>query len=258
MIGIFDSGVGGLTVAKEIFKRLPEKKIIYFGDTARLPYGTKGADFVRFYSEKITGWLKKRGAKTIVIACHTSSAWAADYLKEKFKDLEIFEMLGPAAKEAVLLSKGGTIGIIGTPGTVKSGAWKKKILEISPKAKIVQKACPLFVPLVEEGIISGIIPEKVAENYLKELRKEKISVLVLACTHYPVLRKVIQKTIGRSVKVINPAESLAKEMAERIDGKRGKHKGEHSFYFSDEPYNLDKISQLCFKKKIKGKIGDPF
>ena len=130
MIGIFDSGVGGLTVVKEIFKKLPEYQIIYFGDTARLPYGTKGADFVRRYSIKITDWLLKKEAKLIVIACHTSSAWASDSLKKEFKKVPIFEVITPAVKEVLSATKNKKIGIIGTPGTIKSGSWKKKLLEL--------------------------------------------------------------------------------------------------------------------------------
>ncbi|MBM3251003.1 MAG: glutamate racemase, partial [Candidatus Nealsonbacteria bacterium] len=155
MIGIFDSGVGGLTVVKEIMRCLPQYPLIYFGDTARLPYGTKGADFVKRYSVKISQWLLNRGAEIIVVACHTSSAWAADFLKKEFPKAPIFEMITPGAKEAVLFSKNKKIGIIGTPGTIKSRAWEEKLLKSNPELKIYNKACPLLVPLVEEGWVDG-------------------------------------------------------------------------------------------------------
>lgn len=259
MIGVFDSGVGGLTVVKEIFKYLPNYQIIYFGDTARLPYGTKGADFVKKYSAKITDWLLKKGAKIIIIACHTSSAWAAEFLKNKFKGILIFEMIGPAAKEI----SGKNIGIIGTPGTIRSGSWENKLLELNPELKIYSKPCSLFVPLVEEGWVKSKITKEIAAIYLKELKKKKIDTLILACTHYPLLKNAIQKIMGNNIKVVNPAESLAKELklflknnpqiASKI--KKGEN---HQFFFSDEPYNLEKINKLCFKQKINPTIKDPF
>ena len=152
MIGVFDSGVGGLTVVKEIFKQLPQCRIIYFGDTARLPYGTKGSDFVKKYSAKITDWLINRGANVIVVACHTSSAWAADYLKRKFPKTPIFEMIKSAIKEA--LKTGKRIGIIATPGTIKSNIYQKKLSKLDGGLKLFSQSCPLFVPLVEEGWIN--------------------------------------------------------------------------------------------------------
>lgn len=259
MIGVFDSGVGGLTVIKEILKYLPQYQIIYFGDTARLPYGTKGADFVKKYSLKISQWLLQKGAKVIVIACHTSSAWASDFLKNKFKGIPIFEMISPAVKEV----SGKNIGIIGTPGTIKSGSWEKKLLELNPELKIYSRACSLFVPLVEEGWLGNKITKEVIREYLEPLKYKKIDTLVLACTHYSILRKVIQKEVGKKVKIINPAESLARELklflknnpqiASKI--KKGKN---HQFFFSDEPYNLKKISGLCFHQEIKIKVMDPF
>lgn len=262
MIGVFDSGVGGLTVVKEIFKELPEYQIIYFGDTARLPYGTKGADFVRRYSAKITDWLLKRGAKIIVIACHTSSAWASDSLRNKFAGVPVFEMITPAAAEAAAATKNKKVGIIGTPGTIKSGAWKKQLLKLDPTLKIYQKPCALFVPLVEEGWLDNKIAKEVIREYLLPLRNKKIDTLILACTHYPLLEKTIKETMG-NVRVINPAQSLVKELKKFLENnseinKKIKRGHRHQFFFSDEPYNLKKISHLCFKKRIKPIIRDPF
>jgi len=275
MIGVFDSGVGGLTIVKEIFKYLPEYQIIYFGDTARLPYGTKGADFVQRYSAKIVNWLLKKKAKLIVVACHTSSAWASDFLKEKFsapkgRDLAegenkmpIFEMITPGASEAANSTKSRKVGIIGTSGTIKSGSWEKKLLELNPGLKIYSKPCPLFVSLVEEGWINKGVTKKIAEEYLEPFKEKKIDTLVLACTHYPLLKKIIGEVVGTNIKIINPAESLAKELklflkdnlqiASQI--KKGKN---HQFFFSDQPYNLEKISHLCFDRQIKPIIKDPF
>jgi len=263
MIGVFDSGVGGLTVVKEIFKYLPEYQIIYFGDTARLPYGTKGADFVRRYSAKITNWLLKKEAKIIVIACHTSSAWASEFLKKQFKGTPIFEMITPGAREVLRATKNQKIGIIGTPGTIKSGSWEKKLLELEPNLKIYSKPCPLLVPLVEEGWVDKKITKEIVKEYLEEFKERGIDSLILACTHYPILEKAIKEVMGAKIKIINPAESLAKELklflndnlqiASKI--KKGKN---HQFFFSDEPYNLEKISNFCLNRKIKPTIKDPF
>ncbi len=255
MIGVFDSGVGGLSVVKQIFKYLPSCQIIYFGDTARLPYGTKGEDFVKKYSSQITSLLIKKGAKIIVVACHTSSAWASDYLKEKY-DVPIFEMITPTLKEVLIATKNKKVGIIGTPGTIKSETWKEKLLKQDPKLKIYSKACPLFVPLVEEGWINEEITQKVVRKYLKGFKD--IDTLILACTHYPILKKVIKKEI-KEIKIIDPAESLAKELKiylkdhSALTSKITKGK-KHQFFFSDKPYNVKKISKLCLGEEIKPEI----
>ena len=251
MIGVFDSGVGGLTVVKEILKYLPNYQIIYFGDTARLPYGTKGADFVQRYSAKIAKWLLSHKAKVIVIACHTSSAWASELLKKQFKNVPIFEMIGPTVRE-VLKEKKKRIGIIGTPGTIKSRSYEKKLKGV----KVFSVACPLFVPLVEEGLVKGEIAEQVARKYLLPLKKKNIDALILACTHYPLLKSTIKKVMGPKVKIINPAEVLAKELKDNLQlTEKGNN---HQFFFSDEPYHFEKISHLCFNRKIKIKVKDPF
>jgi glutamate racemase len=263
MIGIFDSGVGGLTVAKEIFKKLPGFQVIYFGDTARLPYGTKGADFVKKYSAKITDWLLGKNAKIVVVACHTSSAWAGDFLKKKYKDTPIFDMISFTAKEVAESTKNKKIGIIGTPGTIKSNAWSRAIKKQNPSLKIYSQACPLFVPMVEMGFTKGPVAQKITEEYLKKIKAQNVDVLVLACTHYPLLSGVIKKVIGPNVKIINPAEIVAEEIVKFLSEnssltKKIKKGNSHQFFFSDEPYNLEKISQICFGKKIKAKINDPF
>ena len=250
MIGVFDSGVGGLTVVKEIFKNLPEYQIIYFGDTARLPYGTKGADFVRKASSEVTSWLLKKGAKIIVVACHTSSAWASESLKKEYKDVPIFEMISPTIKGSLLNSE--KIGVIGTPGTIKSNAWKNKLSGL----KVFSKACPLFVPLVEEGWIDKNITKEIVKEYLSDLRG--IDILILACTHYPILKKIIKEVL-KDVKIIDPAESLVKELALFLENnpriasqiKKGDN---HQFFFSDEPYNFKKISKLCLGREINARI----
>lgn len=261
MIGIFDSGVGGLTVAKEIIKALPGRKIIYFGDTARLPYGTKGADFVKKYSSKITKWLLDNGAKIIIIACNTSSAWASDSLKKEFKNIPIFEMITPAVEEAIKTTKNKKIVIIGTPGTIKSGVYEKKLHEIDKTLEIYSVACPLLVSFVEEGMISGKIIEEIIAKYIEPVKNKRIDTLVLGCTHYPLLTKEIEKIAGKNIKVINPAERLSRDVRDFLENNQEINilKGKDSqFFFSDNPYNLEKISKLCLEYVIKPVIKDPF
>ena len=263
MIGIFDSGVGGLTVVKEIFKQLPGYQIIYFGDTARIPYGSRSEQFIRRYSKKITQWLLKKEAKIIVIACNTSSAWAAESLKKEFKGVPIFEVITPAAKDALIKTRNKKVGVIGTRGTIKSSAYSKRLLSFDPKVKVFLRACPLFVPLVEEGWIKEKTTEEIAKKYLAVLKKSGVDTLILGCTHYPLLKEIIKKTVGPGVKIVSSAENVAKEVKEFLRNnpeiekqiKKGKN---HQFFFSDKPYNLDKISHLCFDRKIKAKILDPF
>jgi len=271
MIGVFDSGVGGLTVVKEIFKYLPGRKIIYFGDTARLPYGTKGKDFVKRYSERISKWLLNKGARVIVVACNTSSAWAADSLKKKFKGVPIFEMIEPAVREVAKISektglanatKEVRVGVIGTPGTIRSGVYRQKLADY-PNLRIYPAACPLFVPLAEDGLVRGPIAEQVAKKYLRPLKNKKIDVLILGCTHYPLLKETIAGIMGQKVKIINPAEALAKNLKEFLEKssvltEKTKKEKSHRFFFSDQPYNFKKISHLCFNKRIKIEVGDPF
>jgi len=263
MIGVFDSGVGGLTVVKEIFKYLPDYQIIYFGDTARLPYGTKGAGFVKKYSEKITNWLLRKNAKIIVVACNTSSAWASDSLKKKFKKTPVFEMINPAVAEALATTKNKKIGIIGTPGTIKSNVYQQKLLKADLTLQIFSQPCALLVPLVEEGMLDDKITVEIIKKYLDPLKEKGIDTLILGCTHYPLLKTVIENTIDSGIKIVNPAESLAKELKKYLENdsaieKKIKRGSVHQFFFSDEPYNLEKISNVCFNKKIVPIVKDPF
>jgi glutamate racemase len=259
MIGVFDSGVGGLSVVKEIYKKLPNCQIIYFGDTARLPYGTKGVDFVKKYSEKITRWLLDKDVKIIIVACHTVSALAGDYLKEQFKNVPVFDMIVPTVNKISGLRL-KQIGIIGTPGTIKSRAWESHLLKLNPKFKIYSLACPLFVPLVEEGWVDKKATKEIVKEYLIYFKDKKIDGLVLACTHYPMLEGVIKAVLGKKIEIIDPAKILANEISQFIsnNGNIKMEVGESQFFFSDEPYNLKKIRHLCFNKKMEPTITDPF
>ncbi len=218
-IGIFDSGIGGLTVARAIYERLPGESTIYFGDTARVPYGPKSPETVRRYSLEILQWLLGQGVKLVVIACNTSTAHALAALQAA-SPVPVIGVIEPGARAAVAASRGGPIGVIGTAGTIASNAYARAIHALAPDAQVEQLACPLFVPLVEEGWFEHPAAELVAREYLAPLSRAGVDALVLGCTHYPLLKPLIGKVMGDGVRLIDSAEETARSVAE-ILGARG-------------------------------------
>lgn len=207
-IGVFDSGVGGLTVAREIMRQIPGERIIYFGDTARVPYGSKSKDTIIGFSRQIAKFLRTKEVKAIVIACNTASAFALEALSRE-NDVPVIGVVKPGAKVAAETTKNGKIGVIGTVGTVNSNIYNEYIRGINPELKVFSKACPLFVPLVEEGWLYDSITVEVADRYFSELKGYGIDTLVLGCTHYPLIRHTLQKVIGEDVALVNPAYETA-------------------------------------------------
>jgi len=211
-IGVFDSGIGGLTVVRELMRQLPNESIIYFGDTARVPYGPKSPDTVVRYSREIVDFLKQEGVKSIVVACNTATAHALPTLRAE-NDLPIVGVIEPGSRAAARATKSGSVGVIGTQGTVNSRAYEKAIAAAAPDARITARACPLFVPLVEEGWLDTEVTRLVAHEYLDSLHDADVDTLVLGCTHYPLLKAVIGDVIGRKVRLIDSAEETAAETA---------------------------------------------
>ena len=209
-VGVFDSGVGGLTVMREIMRQIPNESIIYFGDTARVPYGNKSKETVTRFSRQIVHFLKSHQVKTIVVACNTASAYALDEL-EKECDIPIMGVVKPGAKAAVEATRNGKIGVIATEATIGSGIYSHYIKELKSSATIYGKACPLFVPLVEEGLWDPVT-EEIARRYLAELIDNDIDTLILGCTHYPLIRSTVRKVIGEQVTLVNPAYETAIEL----------------------------------------------
>ena len=246
-IGVFDSGVGGLTVAREIMRHLPNEDIVYFGDTARVPYGNKSKDNIIRYSRQIINFLKTKGVKAIVIACNTASAQALDTVKEEF-DIPIIGVVEPGARAALEVTQTKKIGVIGTEGTVRSGMYEKVIQGMQPDVSVVAKACPLFVPLVEEGFKNHHVTEEIIDFYLASLKETEIDSLILGCTHYPLLRSKIMEYVGDKIKLVNPAYETAmdlKKLLEENDMENTNVEGEHgsySFYVSDA---ADKFKQFA-------------
>ena len=207
-IGIFDSGIGGLTVARAIYERLPAESTIYFGDTARVPYGPKSPETVTRYSLEILHWLLEQGVKAVVVACNTSTAHALRTLQET-TPVPVLGVIKPGARAAIAEGGGGPVGVIGTAGTIASDAYKRAIHALAPGLPVVQRACPLFVPLVEEGWFEHPAAELVAAEYLGVLREACVHSLVLGCTHYPLLKPLLQRVMGPEVRLIDSGQATA-------------------------------------------------
>ncbi len=235
-IGVFDSGVGGLTVVREIMRQLPNENVIYFGDTARVPYGSKSKQTVLKYSKQIVRFLRTKNVKAIVFACNTASALALEEMREEI-DIPVIGVVRPGAKMAATMSKTKSVGIIGTEGTIKSGIYTEYIRRLDPTITVVGKACPLFVPLVEEGLLEDRITDDMVDRYLSELKPYNVDALVLGCTHYPLLMNPIKRYMGEGVTLVNPAYETAKGLKEILSEKGMLNDKEHNsiyeFYVSD-------------------------
>lgn len=237
-VGVFDSGVGGLTVAREIMRNLPAEKIVYFGDTARVPYGSKSKETVIRYSRQIIRFLLEQQVKAIVIACNTASAFALDAVKEEL-DIPVLGVIGPGARVAAEETKNKRVGVIGTIGTVGSGIHETFLKQLDPEITVFGKACPLFVPLVEEGWLHDPVTKEVAGRYLQELQEKDVDTLILGCTHYPLLRSTIGEIMGERVRLVNPAYETALELGRLLDEKgllrtsKEQEEFPYRFYVSD-------------------------
>lgn len=214
-IGVFDSGVGGLTVVREIMRQIPNEKIVYFGDTARVPYGNKSQETVTRFSEQIVRFLRTFQVKTIVVACNTASAYAMEALERNI-DIPIIGVVKPGARVAVSATRNGRIGVIATEATIGSRIYAKYINELNPRISIYGKACPLFVPLVEEGLWEDPVTDEIARRYLMELIDIDIDTLILGCTHYPLIRSTLGKVMGEGVTLVNPAYETARQLRDLL------------------------------------------
>ena len=255
-IGVFDSGIGGLTVAREIMRNLPSEKIVYFGDTARLPYGSKSKDTIIRYSRQIVRFLQSRKVKAIVVACNTASALALDTL-EKEIDIPIIGVVKPGARVAAQATESKRVGVIATEATIRSGLYTKLIQEIDPEISVIGKPCPLFVPLVEEGWRKDPITEMIARRYLEVLQEQDIDTLILGCTHYPLLRKLIGDIMGDKVRLVNPAYEtsmvLKKLLADQHMENQGGTKEEfpYRFYVSDAAEKFKEFANSILPYDVK-------
>lgn len=243
-IGIFDSGVGGLTVLKEIIKALPQEDTVYLGDTARVPYGTKSPETVTRYSTEITSFLVSREIKLLVVACNTASAVSLDALKQRFS-IPIVGVIEPGARRAASATRTGKVGVIGTEGTIRSSAYAKAIKRINPEIEVITRACPLFVPLAEEGWVNNQVARLTAETYLNGLKNAGIDTLVLGCTHYPLLKETIAAAVGEGVQLVDSAEETARTVSEILRGsgmiRPASERGNHHYFVTDVPAGFLKV-----------------
>lgn len=252
-IGIFDSGLGGLTVVKSVLNHLPHESIIYFGDTARVPYGNKSPELIREYSIEIADYLVKRNAKMIIVACNTATALALEALKEHI-NVPVIGVIEPGATQAYTATKNKNIGIIGTLATVSSKAYEKALKSIDKNVHTLAKACPLFVPLAEEGWLDGGVTEAIAEHYLQPLQNSAIDTLILGCTHYPLLKKVIATKVNSHTVLIDSADAVAvtvqKQLTINNQLSDSSVKGTLNCYVTDIPMHFEDIGQRFLGSKI--------
>jgi glutamate racemase len=256
-IGIFDSGVGGLTVLREIMQALPQEDTLYFGDTARVPYGSKSPETVTRYAGEIASFLIKRDIKLLVVACNTASAVALPTLKRQLS-IPVVGVIEPGARRAVEVTRSGRIGVIGTAGTIRSSAYTRAIKRLKPDAEVLTRACPLFVPLAEEGWIDNQIARLTAQTYLQELKDAAVDTLVLGCTHYPLLKPLIAAVMGPDVTLVDSAEETARTvsliLSEMNMLRPPAEVGNHNYYVSDIPAGFVRVGN----RFLGGKLGDVF
>ncbi len=257
-IGVFDSGVGGLTVAREVMRNLPNEQIVYFGDTARVPYGSKSKETILGYSRQIVRFLTTQNVKAIVVACNTASAFALEEIRHEW-DIPMIGVVKPGAKAACRATKNGRIGVIGTKGTIASGLYTKFIHEIMRDARVIGAACPLFVPLVEENMWKDPLTWEMARRYLLPLKEQGIDTLILGCTHYPLLRAVIGEVMGENVTLVNPAYETAQALKDLLlreglnqdDSLRGGHLEPHRMFVSDAAESFREFADSILPADIK-------
>lgn len=256
-IGVFDSGLGGLTAVKEIMHLFPNESIVYFGDTGRVPYGTRSKETILKYTHDDINFLLSRDVKMIVIACGTASSAALPEIKGEF-DVPIYGVVDAGAYEASRVTKNNKIGIIGTTATIKSGAYNKYISEYNPKAQTFEMACPLFVPLVENGHFNTPVTKLVVEEYLKDIRDAGVDTLILGCTHYPLLKNAIAEYMGDDVTLISPGEEVAKFLRKKITPENAhssvRDDEQYSYYVSDSVSSFEELGGIFLETKINGKV----
>lgn len=255
-IGLFDSGIGGLTVLHEVIQKLPAENTIYLGDTARAPYGTKSVETVVRYSLENSQFLIEKGVKLVVLACNTSTALALDTLREKLT-IPLIGVIEPGARKAAKLTKNRRVGIIGTEATIQSGAYTRALKACDAGIEVYSRACPLFVPLVEEGWTENGVVAMTVDAYLSSLKQSGIDTLILGCTHYPLLKKAIGKYLGNAVELVDSAEEIAKDVASVLKKQsleRKGAKGIHSFFVTDAPDRFVKVGRRFLGEKVDSAV----
>ncbi|PIE71087.1 MAG: glutamate racemase [Deltaproteobacteria bacterium] len=262
MIGIFDSGIGGLTTVKAIMDRLPAYDICYFGDTARTPYGSKSHDTVIRYARELTAFLVEKGARIIIMACNTASSVATKAIRSAYAELPLFEVITPAVDRAIAETRSGRIGVIGTRATIKSGIYERMILEAAPDSTVISQPCPLLVPLVEEGWLTKPETRMIVKKYLHPVKTRQVDTLILGCTHYPLLKPIIQKKAGARVKIIDSSIAVTDSVVAylgahpEVDARLAKN-GRRKFYVSDVTDQFAITARAILRREVSLTTVDP-
>jgi len=253
-IGIFDSGLGGLTVLKEVMDMLPNESIVYFGDSGRAPYGTKSEEVIVKYTFQDINFLQSNDVKIVVMGCNTASACSLEEVLKKI-DIPIVDVVGPGAAAAAKQTRNGKIGVIGTAATISSGVYEKAIKKINPEIEVFGKECSMFVPLVEEGWWDDSIAYSICERYLKQLKDDGVDTLILGCTHYPLLKNTIGQVMGSDVLLVNSAIEVAKAVKNTLDELKlnynGEHKPEYKFFTSDSVEKFKTLGSTFLGREIE-------
>ena len=255
-IGVFDSGIGGLTVVNALADVLPCETIYYLGDTARVPYGNKSNERIEKYSYQIVKWLIEQDCKMIVVACNTASSLALKFLKSEFS-LPIIGVIQPGVMSALNTSKNYNIGVLGTQATIKSDAYGKYLNAIHPDVKTVSRACPLFVPLVEEGLVEGSIPLSIADLYLNSIKNTNVDTVILGCTHYPLLKNIIEAVLGGQIRLVDSGQATASIVVSKLNDYKllsEKNKGEIQCFVTDSPTSFDALAGRFLHRYISKTI----
>jgi glutamate racemase len=255
-IGVFDSGIGGLTVLHSIIEALPKENTVYLGDTARSPYGTKSVDTVTRYSFENSHFLVEKGVKMVVVACNTSTAIALERLQADL-ELPVIGVIGPGVRSAIATTRSKKIGVIGTEATIQSGAYTRALKAADPAVEVYSRACPLFVPLVEEGWTENHVVEMTVQAYLESLKQSGIDTLILGCTHYPLLKKAIRKFMRNGVRLVDSAEETAKEVVAMLKKNalaKKTGKGAHSFFVTDAPDRFIQVGRRFLGEKVESAV----
>ena len=250
-IGVFDSGLGGLTAVRELFEVLPQESVVYFGDTARLPYGTKSRETVTRFSLEIANFLVRQNIKCLLVACNTASSYALDTLSRRL-DVPVVGVIEPAARAAVAASPHGRIGVLGTLATVSSRAYPDAIARLAPGAEVISRACPLFVPMIEEGWITHPVLREVATEYLVELRSARLESVILGCTHYPLIAPLLQSLFGPGVRLVDSGAEAARATAAllRERGQLAAGPPRHHFFLSDERLEFQRVAESFLGRSL--------
>ena len=253
-IGVFDSGIGGLTVVREIKQLLPAQPLIYFGDTARTPYGTKSPETIIQYAREDTRFLLEHGAGILVIACHSAASTATSALRQEFSE-PIFEVVTPSIEQALALTRRKIIGLIGTRATVTSGVYEKAIHSQVSDTKVYSQSCPLLVPLVEEGWLKARETRMIVKKYLRPLKNRQIDTLILGCTHYPLLKRIIREKMGKKVKIVDPSAEIARAVYSYLETKgqlsEESHGREDRFLVSDLTPTTQEVVQRFLGRRVR-------